>query len=163
MLVALILTTPFAHRSRRYKLAKKTVVAVADALERTVPLQDILANAVWLGDEDVIRKYSGTLQDEHEERRWFNKFAFVGSNPLPEADEPALKIGPLNARLNHITEKVRVGNGANSRCRPSLLPLSPPPSSPHSPPVAAQGPSSSFPWFVVHDRRRKEERSEVVS
>ena len=126
MLVAPILTTPFAHRSRRYKLAKKTVVAVADALERTVPLQDILANAVWLGDEDVIRKYSGTLQDEHKERRWFNKFAFVGSNPLPEADEPALKIGPLSARLNHITEKVRVGNGANSRCRPSLLPLPPP-------------------------------------
>ena len=74
----LILAAPFAHRSRRFKLAKKTIVAVADALERTVPLQDILANAVWLGDKDIIGKYSGTLHDEHEEHRWVDKFAFVG-------------------------------------------------------------------------------------
>ncbi|GMI20812.1 hypothetical protein TrRE_jg1627 [Triparma retinervis] len=88
-----------------FKQAKKTLSAVADALERTVPLQEILANAVWLGDEDIIRKYGGTLGDERKEHRWIDKFAFVGLNPLPQAPERAMKIGDLNTRLKLVKEK----------------------------------------------------------
>ena len=127
-LLSLVSRRPFRSSLSSFKQAKKTLCAVADALERTVPLQEILANAVWLGDEDIIRKYGGTLGDERKEHRWIDKFAFVGLNPLPQAPERAMKIGDLNARLKLIKEKVRVGNGANSRCRPSVLP-SPPPSS----------------------------------
>ena len=159
----LSLFAPYAHRPFssppcRYEQAKIKLGRVTEALEHTVPLQVILANAVWLGPTDIIEEFGGILCDLRNEHRWVDKFAYMGSNPLPQADEPALKIGPLNARLNLIKEKVREGNGANSRCCPSP----PPPSSPHSPPVAAQGPSSTFPWFVVHDGRSKEERSEVV-
>jgi hypothetical protein len=95
------LVSPF-----RFEQAKIKLKSVAEALERTVPLQDILANAVWLGPTDIIEEFGGTLRDLRNEHRWVNKFAYMGSNSLPEADEPAFKIGPLLARLKLIKKKV---------------------------------------------------------